>query len=221
MTKGQDGGVPEPIAFTPIAPHTQTVRGCCAEAHITLRAPHDDALAEIMIALRAPDGFGFAEREAALAALEDGSPAWWRMADTAPGRSSEQGGFATVADGIRLIELARRTHDLPPIPDQLQAAGFVPHPTCPDLWLRRGRQTFKIVWKPSHVLLAISRNGRQDPTPLLRLQMQHAGARGTPIPCTWPSYLQDQAMHVRLACQMADDFVTDGRAAARPRRRAA
>lgn len=216
MAYGTETTAPEPIAFAPVSQRYATERGRCAEAEITLKDPTTREVSEVQISLLGPLGENYSARQAHKATLPEGSHEWWQLMATYPGSTHEQGFFATIADGKRLIELARRTTAVPAIATMIAAAGFSLSQTTERgqaIYKRNvGRHTFMLVVEDGSVWLTFERYGARSHRNLLRLATKLHGENGS-IPCFWPSYLQDPAVHVMLACQMADDYETAGRTA--------
>ncbi len=114
----------DPRSRSPSAPspRVQDRDRTCDGYRIDLRDP--SATSGDQISLPMADGMDFSARSAALKAAEECSPTWWRLMSTWPGSTNDQGYFATVEDGKRLIELARRTGRGPRLDALLQSAGF-------------------------------------------------------------------------------------------------
>lgn len=202
----------EPIAFRLISPSYKSETGSCDGYTITLRDPLSD-VSEIKVSLPMPEGMDFTARSAAIKAAEEGSPAWWQLMSTFPGSSHEQGYFATVEDGKRLIELARRTTEVPAIGALLEQAKFTfVHSAGNAKFYRRdvGRHMFTIVIADTYVHLEFERAGDGYCRNLMRLATVLDGQSG-PIPCFWPSFLEHPAIHVLLACTFADEYEAAGR----------
>ncbi len=216
MAYGTQTTAPEPIAFTPVSARYGSERGSCPEATITLHDPAS-GVSEITICLAMPEGLDYFGLKAKRDSVAEYSPEWWRLAATGYGSSlREQGFFATVEDGKRLIEVARRTSAVPSVDELLAAAGFVYRHTVGNgraVYGRNvGRHAFMLMVDAHSVWLTFQRDGAASHRNLLRLATQIEG-QNDPIPCIWPSYLEGHAMHVLLACQMADDYEAAGRTA--------
>lgn len=206
----------QPIAFRPISPAYQTEKGSCDGCEITLRDPLGD-VSEIKVSFALPEGMDVSARSAAIKAAEEFSPGWWKLMSTWPGATLEQGYFATVEDGKRLIEIARRTVEVPAIDALLASAGFAfAHSLANGAKFYRrsvGRHFFTIVLHDNSVHLMFERDGAGHHRNLMRLSTVLEGT-SAPIPCFWPDYLRDPAMHVLLACTFADEYEAAGRTAA-------
>ncbi len=224
MAYGTQRDAPPPVAFAPVSARYASEQGSCEECTILLKDPLGD-VSEIQIALHAPQDLGILARSAAITASQEGSDAWWKLMATYPGRTHDQGYFATIEDGKRLIELARRTVDIPGVEALLAQAGFRYEHTVPTgaKFYRRdaGRGAmFTIVLTGTSVHLAFERDGEGGFRNLMRLATALEG-HNTTIPCFWPTYLQSPAMHVLLACTLADEYAAAGRTARLPRRKRA
>jgi hypothetical protein len=217
MAYGTQTDAPEPIAFRTLSPTYKTETGTCDGYRIDLRDPLGD-VSEIKISLPMPEGMDFSARSAALKASDECSPTWWRLMSTWPGSTNEQGYFATVEDGKRLIELARRTVEIPAIDALLTSAGFAHEHTLDNgaRFYRRsvGRHFFTIVIQETSVHLMFERDRAGHHRNLMRLSTALEGHDSQTIPCFWPPYLEAQAMHVLLACSFADEYEAAGRTAA-------
>lgn len=216
MAYGTQTDAPAPIEYPRVSRHSETVQGDCSEGTISLRAGLGNEPASIRISLKAPEGMTFEGRRAAMTACVEYSAEWYRLANTFPGQSDEQGYFETIADGQRLIELARRTTELPSVETMLTQAGYrLAHSHEGNQFWKRtvDRHEFLIYLTATEVRLSFERYNARFCRNLFAMATHTIGFGDKAIPNTWPSFLQSHAMHVMMACQMTDDYVAAGRTA--------